>query len=172
VLYWEEDLGVKKVVVAKKKLSRLNPTIEITPICTEITEENVDSVIDGAQVVVDGLDRLNGRLVLNAACVKQRTPYVYGGVSRLRGMVTTIIPGETPCLACFHPEGPQGLGVLGITPALIANLQALETVKLITGQRPSLAGRLLLFNGNDMKCRVYDIKKNERCNVCSQKLLS
>jgi len=172
VLYWEEDLGVKKVTVAKKKLSRLNTTIEITPICTEITEENVDSVIDGAQVVVDGLDRLNGRLVLNAACVKQRTPYVYGGVSRLRGMVTTIIPGETPCLACFHPEGPQGLGVLGITPALIANLQALETVKLITGQRPSLAGRVLLFNGNDMKCRVYDIKKNERCNVCSQKLLS
>jgi adenylyltransferase/sulfurtransferase len=172
VLYWEEDVGMTKVVVAQKKLSRLNPTIEITPICAEITEENVHSMIGGAQVVVDGLDRLNGRLVLNAACVKQRIPYVYGGVSRLRGMVTTIIPGKTPCLACFHPEGPQGLGVLGITPALIANLQALETVKLITGQRPSLAGRLLLFNGNDMKCRVYDIKKNERCNVCSQKLLS
>jgi molybdopterin/thiamine biosynthesis adenylyltransferase len=170
VLYWEEDVGMKKVVVAKKKLSRLNPTIEITPICAEITGENVHSIIGGAQVVVDGLDRLNGRLVLNAACVKQRIPYVYGGVSRLRGMVTTIIPGETPCLACFNPEGPRGLGVLGITPALIANLQALEAVKLIIGQRPSLAGRLLLFNGNDMKCRVYDIERNERCNVCSQGL--
>ncbi|OPY79301.1 MAG: Molybdopterin-synthase adenylyltransferase [Syntrophorhabdus sp. PtaU1.Bin058] len=168
VLYWEEDLGARKVTVAQKKLSRLNPAIEITPICTEITEENVDNVIDGAQVVVDGLDRLSGRLALNAACVKKGTPYVYGGVSRLRGMVTTIIPGETPCLACFNPEGPQGLGVLGITPALIANLQALETIKLITGRRPSLAGKLLLFNGNDMKCRIYDIEKNLCCNVCSQ----
>jgi adenylyltransferase/sulfurtransferase len=170
VLYWEEDVGMKKVEVARKKLSRLNPKIEITPICAEITEENVHSIIGGAQVVVDGLDRLNGRLVLNTACVKQGIPYVYGGVSRLRGMVTTIIPGETPCLACFNPEGPEGLGVLGITPALIADLQALETVKLITGQRPSLAGRLLLFNGNDMKCRIYDIERNERCSICSQGL--
>lgn len=170
VLYWEEDVGMKKVTVAQKKLSRLNPTIEITPICAEITDENVHSIIDGAQVAVDGLDRLDGRLVLNAACVKQRIPYVYGGVSRLRGMVTTIIPGETPCLACFNPEGPRGLGVLGITPALIANLQALEAIKLIIGQRPSLAGKLLLFNGNDMKCRIYDIERNERCNVCSQGL--
>jgi molybdopterin-synthase adenylyltransferase len=172
VLYWEEDIGAKKVEVAQKKLSKLNPTIEITPIYAEITEENVYSVIDGAQVVVDGLDRLNARLVLNAACVKQKIPYVYGGVSRLRGMVTTIIPGETPCLACFNPEGPRGLGVLGITPALIANLQALETIKLIIGQRPSLAGKLLLFNGNDMKFRVYDIEKNVGCKVCSQGLLS
>jgi adenylyltransferase/sulfurtransferase len=167
VLYWEEDIGVKKVEVARKKLSRLNPGTEITPISAEITEENIDSIIEKAHVVVDGLDRLNVRLVVNRACVKHRIPYIYGGVSRLRGMVTTIIPGETPCLACFNPEGPQGLGVLGITPALIGDLQALETIKLITGQKPSLAGRLLLFNGDEMKFRIFDIEKNEHCRVCS-----
>jgi len=167
VLYWEEDIGAKKVVVAQKKLSKLNPTIEINPICAEITGQNIINAIKGAQVVVDGLDKLDARLVVNTACVQQRIPYIYGGVSRLRGMVTTIIPGETPCLACFHPEGPRGLGVLGITPALIANLQALETIKLLIGKSPSLAGKLLLFNGNDLKFRVYDIEKNERCKVCS-----
>lgn len=172
VLYWEEDIGEKKVAVAQKKLSKLNPTVEITPIHAEITEQNVSSLIDGVQVVVDGLDKLDTRLVVNAACVKQKIPYIYGGVSRLRGMITTIIPGETPCLACLNPEGPRGLGVLGIAPGLIANLQALETIKLILGQSPSLAGKLLLFNGNDMKFRVYDIVKNERCKVCSQGLLS
>jgi molybdopterin/thiamine biosynthesis adenylyltransferase len=172
VLYWEEDIGKKKVAVAQKKLTQLNPTVEITPIHAEITEQNVSRLIDGAQVVVDGLDTLDARLVLNSACVQQKTPYIYGGVSRLRGMITTIIPGETPCLACFNPEGPRGRGVLGVTPALIANLQALETMKLIIGQSPSLAGKLLLFNGNDAKFRVYDIEKNEHCPVCSQGLTS
>jgi molybdopterin-synthase adenylyltransferase len=167
VLYWEEDIGAEKVAVAQKKLSRLNPTIEITPVRAEITEENASSIISGADVVVDGLDKLEARLAINRACVTQKTPYVYGGVSRLRGMMTTIIPGVTPCLACFDPEGPRGLGVLGVTPALIANLQALETIKLLTGEKPSLAGKLLLFNGDDVKFRVYDIGKNEGCQVCS-----
>jgi molybdopterin-synthase adenylyltransferase len=167
VLYWEEDIGAEKVAVAQKKLSRLNPTIEITPVCAEITEQNASSIISGADVVVDGLDKLEARLAINRACVSQKTPYVYGGVSRLRGMMTTIIPGVTPCLACFDPEGPRGLGVLGVTPALIANLQALETIKLLTGEKPSLAGKLLLFNGDDLKFRVYDIGRNEGCQVCS-----
>jgi adenylyltransferase/sulfurtransferase len=167
VLYWEEDIGAEKVAVAQKKLSKLNPTIEIIPVRAEITEENASSIISGADVVVDGLDKLEARLAINRACVRQKIPYVYGGVSRLRGMMTTIIPGVTPCLACFSPEGPRGLGVLGVTPALIANLQALETIKLLTGQAPSLAGKLLLFNGDDVKFRVYDIGKNEECEVCS-----
>ena len=170
VLYWEEDIGEEKVLVARKKLSKLNPTVEIMPVRAEIREENASSIISGADVVVDGLDKLEARLAINRACVRQKTPYVYGGVSRLRGMLTTIIPGVTPCLACFSPEGPRGLGVLGVTPALIANLQALETIKLLTGEKPSLAGKLLLFNGDDIKFRVYDIGKNEGCEVCSQGL--
>lgn len=167
VLYWEEDIGEKKVVAAQRKLSKLNPTVEIIPVFVKITEENVFSIISEAQVVVDGLDNLASRLVVNSACVKQKKPYIYGGVSRLRGMVTTIIPGKTPCLACIHPEGVKGLGVLGVVPPLIANIQALETIKLIIGHSPSLAGRLLSFNGNNMKFRVYDIKRNENCPVCS-----
>ena len=167
VLYWDEDIGTKKVVVAQKKLSRLNPTVEITPMHAEITEQNISRLIDGAQVVVDGLDTKEDRLVVNSACVQQKIPYIYGGVSRLRGMITTIIPGETPCLACLNPEGPRGRGVLGVTPAIIANVQALETIKVIIGQIPSLAGKLLVFNGNDTKFRVYDIEKNEQCPVCS-----
>ena len=167
ILFWEEDIGEKKVVAAQRKLSKLNPTVEIIPTFTKITVENAFSIIDGVQVVVDGLDNLASRLVVNSACVKQKTPYIYGGVSRLRGMITTVIPGETPCLACIFPEGGRSLGVLGVTPALIANLQALEAIKIIIGHSPSLAGRLLLFNGDDMKFRVYGIKRNESCQICS-----
>jgi molybdopterin/thiamine biosynthesis adenylyltransferase len=167
ILYWEEDIGRKKVEVAQRKLSRLNPLVQITPVFAKITEENVTSLINGAQVVVDGLDNSASRLVVNSACVKQKIPYIYGGVSRLRGMITTVIPGQTPCLACLSPEGAGGLGVLGVTPAVIADLQALEAIKLLTGRSPSLAGRLLLFNGDDMKFRVREITRNESCPVCS-----
>ena len=170
ILYWEDEIGERKVVVAQRKLSKLNPTVEITPIFAKIMEENVLSIIDGAQVVVDGLDNSATRLVVNSACIKQKIPYIYGGVSRLRGMITTIIPGQTPCLACLSPEGVGGLGVLGITPALIANLQALEAIKLLIGHSPSLAGKLLLFNGDDMKFQVHEIRRNESCPVCSPTL--
>ena len=171
VLYSEEDRGEKKVLVAQRKLSHLNPAIEILPTFAKITKENVFRVIHDVQVVVDGLDNLSTRLMVNAACVKRKIPYIYGGVSRLRGMVTTIIPGKTPCLACVYPEGSQGkggLGVLGVLPGLIANLQALEAIKLLIGQTPSLAGKLFMFNGNEMKFRIDEIKRNESCKVCSQ----
>lgn len=174
VLYWEDEIGEKKVVAAQRKLSKLNPWVEIIPIFSKITEENVFSIIDEVQVVVDGLDNLEARLTVNSACVKHKIPYIYGGVSRLRGMITTIIPGKTPCLACVYPErsqGREGLGVLGLIPALIANLQSLECIKLIIGHNPSLAGKLLMLNGDDMKFRVYEIKKNESCMVCSIALL-
>jgi molybdopterin/thiamine biosynthesis adenylyltransferase len=174
VLYCEEDIGEKKVVVAQRKLSKLNATVEIIPIFTQITKENILSIMDGAQIVVDGLDNLATRLIVNSACVQHKTPYIYGGVSRLRGMITTIIPGETPCLACIYPKGSQGgggSGVLGVTPALIANLQALESIKLLIGQSSSLAGKLLRFNGNDTKFQIHDIKRNESCKVCSKGML-
>ncbi|MBC8273941.1 MAG: HesA/MoeB/ThiF family protein [Chloroflexi bacterium] len=173
ILYWEDEIGDRKVVVAQRKLSKLNPSVEITPIFAKITNENVLGIIDRSQVVVDGLDNSATRLVVNSACIKQNIPYIYGGVSRLRGMITTIIPGQTPCLACLLPEsveGLGGLGVLGVTPALIANLQALEVIKLLIGHSPSLAGKLLIFNGDDIKFRVYEIRRNENCPVCSQAL--
>jgi len=170
ILYGEEDIGKKKVIVAKRKLSRLNSKVEITPVLAKITEENALSLIDGAQVVIDGLDNSVTRLVVNSACVKQKIAYIYGGVSRLRGMVTTIIPGQTPCLACLRPEGAGGLGVLGVTPAIIASLQALEAIKLLIGRSPALAGKLLLFNGDDMKFQLLEIRRNESCPVCSPTL--
>ncbi len=167
ILYREDEIGERKVVVAQKRLSRLNPAVAITPVFAEITAENIPSIIDGAQVVVDGLDNLATRLVVNSACIKLKIPYIYGGVSRLRGMVTTIIPGQTPCLSCLSPEGSVGLGVLGMLPALIANIQALEAVKILIGHRPSLAGGLLSFNGDEMKFQVRQISRNESCPVCT-----
>jgi molybdopterin/thiamine biosynthesis adenylyltransferase len=151
-------------------LSKLNTAIKIIPLFTKVTEQNVSSIISGNEVVVDGLDNLVTRHIVNSACVRHKIPYIYGGVSRLRGMMTTIIPGKTACLACVYPERSQEegrLGVLGVIPSLIANFQSLEAIKLLIGQPPSFEGKLLRFNGNDLKFRMDDIKKNEACKVCS-----
>jgi molybdopterin/thiamine biosynthesis adenylyltransferase len=169
ILYSQDDIGEKKVVAASRRLNKLNSSVHIDPLFSEIKEDNVLGIISGAQVVLDGTDNLASRLILNAGCVELKIPFIVGGVSRLRGMVTTIIPGETPCLACLQPEGLRGLGVLGVIPALIANIQTLEAIKLLVGHKPALAGRLLLLNGDDMKFRNYEIQRNESCQVCSSK---
>ena len=170
VLYGEEDAGKKKVLVAQKKMSKLNPKGKILPLFSRITKENAFDIISGVQVVLDGLDNFETRMLVNSACVKHKTPYIHGGVSRFRGLVTTIIPGETACLACLCPEGSsggKGLGVIGAVPPVVANIQALEAIKLIIGKGASLAGKMLRFNGNDMKFRIEEIKRNESCKVCS-----
>jgi adenylyltransferase/sulfurtransferase len=110
---------------------------------------------------------MNTRLLVNSACINQRIPFIYAGVSMFRGMLTTIIPGKTPCLACVSPEGVSGRGVFGAVPGIIANLQVLEAVKLITGQAPIMAGRLLVFHGDNMDIKTYQINKNPSCPVCS-----
>jgi len=169
VLYGEEEIGEKKVFVAQRKLSKLNPRAEIIPVFARIAENNISEFMAGAQVVLDGLDNFPTRLAVNSACIRHRIPFVHGGVSRFRGLVTTIIPGETACLACLYPEGSpggEGLGVLGVIPAVIANIQALEAIKLLIGYGPSLAGKLFRFNGNDMKFRIDELQRNENCGVC------
>ena len=170
VLYCEEEIGEKKVIVAQRKLSKLNSRTEIIPVFARVTEENISDFMAGAQVVLDGLDNFSTRLIVNSACIRQRIPFIHGGVSRFRGLVTTIIPGETACLACLYPEGSpggEGVGVLGVIPAVVANIQALEAIKLIIGHGPSLAGKLLRFNGNDMKFWIHEIERNKGCKVCS-----
>jgi molybdopterin-synthase adenylyltransferase len=168
ILYWEEDIGKKKVSVASDKLSRLNPDITITAVDSQITSSNADSIIQLADIVIDGLDNMESRLILNKACIDLKKTFIYGGVSYLSGMATTIIPGSTPCLSCISSEGLVGKGVLAMSPAIIANIQAIEAIKTIIGLKPSLAGKLLTFNGEEMKFRLLDIARNENCNICGR----
>jgi molybdopterin/thiamine biosynthesis adenylyltransferase len=170
VLYGEEEIGEKKVFAAQRKLSKLNPQAEIIPVFATVKENNISQFMKGAQVVLDGLDNFSTRLIVNSACVRHKIPFIHGGVARFRGLLTTILPGETACLACLYPEGSpggEGLGVLGFIPAVIANLQALEAIKLLIGQGASLAGKVLRFNGNDMKFQINEIQRNVNCRVCS-----
>lgn len=172
VLHYDEDIGERKPFSAAEKLVKLNSSIEITPVFRKITTRNARELIKGANLVIDGLDNLKTRLIVNKACVAEGIAFIHGGVYGLFGEVTTILPGRTPCLACIFPEFPHGkleLPVFGVTPSLIAILQVTEAIKLLAGFGSLLTGKMLYFNGDTMDFTLCDLTKNQNCRVCGTK---
>jgi molybdopterin/thiamine biosynthesis adenylyltransferase len=169
ILCWQRDIGRFKADVAKEKLVALNPEIKFEALTTEITKNGVHDIIGDADVVVDGLDNWRTRFVINDHCVMQGIPFVHAGVSALHGQMITIIPGKGPCLRCIFPKEPpevERVPVLGATPALLAALQVMETVKLITGIGETLVGRMLFLNGKEMEFETVEIKRSVKCPIC------
>lgn len=170
ILGWQKDVGKFKVEVAREKLKALNPEIRVEAIVAEITRDNVHDVIGDVDVVVDGQDNWRTRFIINEYCVTSNIPFIHAGVSSLHGQMTTIVPGEGPCLRCVFPKDPpehREIPVLGATPALFASLQVMETVKLVTGIGRLLVGRMLFVNGEEMVFETVEVKRNTKCPVCS-----
>ena len=171
ILGGQEDIGRPKVDVVKEKLHTLNSEIEIKALNMKITAENACDLIKGSDVVVDAMDNWKTRFDLNNACVESRIPLVHAGIHSLSGQITTIVPGEGPCLQCIIPKPPpevRPFPVLGATPGFFATLQVMEVVKLILRIGIPLIGRLLLFSGEDMSCSVVQVSRNPECPVCSR----
>ena len=155
ILYAENDIDQPKVKVAKQKLEALNSEIEIIPFYTFICTENALEIITDFDVVVDASDNFPTRYLVNDACVILKKPLVYGALHAFEGQVSVFNYQGGPTYRCLFPEMPNPEeipdcnenGVLGIIPGIIGSLQALETVKIITGIGETLSGKLLLFDG-------------------------
>lgn len=172
ILHLELDVGRSKAGSAVEKLYAINPNVKVDSMLKRITPKNVGKLIKGADVVVDGMDNYPIRYLLNEVCVRNRIPFVHGAVEGLVGQLMTVAPGKGPCLKCLVPQEPPKkpvFPVLGATPGVIGCLQAMETIKLITGVGEPLVGRLLIFNGSDMTFEEMEIKRNPRCPVCSKR---
>jgi adenylyltransferase/sulfurtransferase len=101
--------------------------------------------------------------------VRNRIPFVHGAVEGLVGQLATILPGRGPCLRCIVPKEPPArpfFPVLGVTPGTIGCLQAAEAIKIITGMGKPLAGKMLIFNGEDMTFDIMEIRRDPNCPVC------
>ena len=168
VLHWETDLGRPKVESAAEKLARLNPEVQVEPLALEIDQDSVIELVRGCDLVLDAMDNFDTRHLINRACVEAKTPFIYGGVHGLTGMVTTFVPGETGCLACLFPGTlpAEVFPVLGATPGVIACLQATEAVKYLVGLEGLLTGRLLIYNGQEMTFHEVELSPNQECPVC------
>lgn len=172
-IYDVDVLGVPKVEAAKRRLGRLNPFIEIDAVPMPVTPGNSKKLIKGVNIVMDALDAMAPRYALNRACNELNIPFIHGGVIMQSGTVSTILPGKTACLECFQgsirDEDLQSCAVLGVHPSvisMIASIQVSEAVKIILGQDPVLASKLLFADLSDLSVDKIQLSKLENCPVC------
>ena len=172
-LYGVDVVGYPKVEAAASRLRRLNPYIEVEPIPLSLNPNNAERILRGADVVVDGLDSMSPRYAVNRACVRLSIPYVFGAVITNIGNLSTIVPGETACLECFHggvdDASLPSCAVVGVNPSIIgivASIQASEAVRVILGRKPNLANALLFCDLKDLTFERIELARAETCPVC------
>ena len=173
ILYTAADLHYPKVEVATKRLGQVNPLIKVEAISENVNSSNVERLIEGVDCVVDGLDNMLTRYIVNWACVKTGIPYVFGAAIGIEGNISVFAPPETGCLECLMPnlldsqmQTCNTRGVVGATPGIVGSLQAMETIKLLTDTGSTLKNKLLVCDFNDMDFTTIGITKNLCCPVC------
>jgi len=180
ILFDEEDIrrGLPKAIAAAEKLRLINSEINVEPVVADLTAENIEKIIKGADIVLDGTDNFETRFLINDACVKLGIPWIYGGVVATYGMSFAIIPGETPCLKCFITELPgpgssptcDTVGVLGTAVNMVASIEVTEGLKILLGKQEALIRKLIYLDAWYGTWNVYELKKgNTRCPVCDDR---
>ncbi|MBE9573654.1 MAG: HesA/MoeB/ThiF family protein [Proteobacteria bacterium] len=169
ILHWDNDIGRSKVESAAEKLKRLNPEVEIEAIEETITEANLGELLTGFDLIVDAMDNLPTRYLLNKAALDNNIPFFHGAIYGFEGRAMTIIPHKTACLRCVYrgviPE--EKFPVIGVTPAVIGCIQATEVIKYIVGIGELLTNKLLNYDALNMEFTEFRVKKDPHCEHCS-----
>src|SRR4030043_9122 len=173
ILYTTDDLHYPKAEIAAEQLMKLNPLLKAEPVSENLHAGNVEALLSGVDCVVDGLDNMITRYLVNRACVKLGVPYVFGAAIGIEGNLSVFAPPNTPCLECILPNLSDNdllkcstRGVLGATPGIIGAMQAMETIKVLTGIGTPLKGKLMVGDFNDMTFTTINISKREGCPAC------
>lgn len=178
-LFKESDAAERlpKAIAAKTRIAEINSEIEVEAIIADVNNSNVESLIDGCDLVLDGTDNFQVRYLLNDACVKHGKTWIYGAAVSSYGTTMTIIPGETPCLRCIFDEMPDAgssptcdtSGVIMPIIATVSATQVSEALKILVGDTSSLHGSLMQFDvwANDRQ-RIRLGKPNPDCKTCGQ----
>jgi molybdopterin-synthase adenylyltransferase len=147
-LFKESDAAERlpKAIAAKERIAEINSDIEVEAIVADINNSNIESLIDGCDIVLDGSDNFQVRYLVNDACVKHGKPWIYGAAVSSYGTTMTVLPGETPCLRCIFEEMPDAgsaptcdtAGVIMPIILSIASVQVAEAIKFLVGDAASL----------------------------------
>jgi molybdopterin-synthase adenylyltransferase len=181
IMFEESDASERlpKPVAAARRIARVNSRVEVEPIVTDVNFENVEELIAGADVVLDGTDNFEIRYLINDACVKSGVPWVYGAAVGSYGLTMTVVPRETPCLRCVLPEMPEPgsgptcdtAGVIMPIISIIGSIQSAEAMKLIVGETDKLHGSLIRidvwdFQFNRMGLASFSDRRD--CPACGK----
>jgi molybdopterin/thiamine biosynthesis adenylyltransferase len=174
ILYGLDDLHYPKAEVAAQRLEKLNPLLKAEPLSENVNPSNVEKLLAGVDLVIDGLDNMSTRYLINRTCVKMGVPYVFGAAIGIEGNLSVFAPPETGCLECLLPNiSDDNLmkcdtrGVLGATPGIIGAMQAMEGIKVLAGMGSPLKGKLMVCDFNDMSFTTVDTSKAAKCPACN-----
>ena len=176
VLFDEEDLaaGLPKAVAAANKLRKINSSIEIEPIVTDFDCDNARSLADGVDLILDGTDNFETRMLLNDLSHETGIPWVYGGCIGAEGQTMTILPGETACLRCLMQETPppgttptcDTAGILGGIVNVVASIQSVEAIKILSGNRDAVSRVLTVVDLWDNRVRQMKLDALRAAGNC------
>lgn len=181
VLYDEDDLAaaLPKAVAAERKLRKINSQIEIEGVVADVDHTNIDRLAGDVEVLLDGTDNFEIRFLLNDYAVKHGKPWVYGGCIGAEGQTMTILPGETACLRCLMQEAPppgtlptcDTAGILGPIVNVVASLQALEAMKILSGHPEAVQRKLTvleLWDNQIRQVKVDSLRDQGDCPTCNR----
>jgi molybdopterin/thiamine biosynthesis adenylyltransferase/rhodanese-related sulfurtransferase len=176
VIHTTDRIGVPKVDSAEETISAINPDVEVVKYPVRLDASNIVEIIEGYDVIVDGLDNFPTRYLLNDASVRLDIPVVSAAILGFDGQLSVFAPHDGPCYRCLFPEPPPAElapscganGVLGVLPGTMGLLQATEVVKLIIGEGDPLIGRLLLYDALAATFTEVKVHRDPNCPICSR----
>ncbi len=181
VLFTEDDVAAQlpKAIAAAEKLRRINSAVEIEPIVADVDHTNIAKLCENVDMIVDGTDNFEIRFLINDFSVKHGLPWVYGGCLGAEGQSMTILPGETACLRCLMQECPppgstptcDTAGIVGPIVNVIASIEALEAIKVLSGNREAVSRQLTVVEMWDNCFRQVDIsslREQVDCPTCKR----
>jgi len=178
-LFEEEDAerGLPKAVAARERLRRINSDVAVEGIVADLTADNADDLIRGADLVLDGTDNFETRFLVNDVCVRVGVPWVYGACVGSYGLALLVRPGKTPCLRCLLEERPapgsgptcDTVGVVAPVVHVVAGIQAAEALKLLAGRVESLLPGMATVDVWQGVFEVMDLTGTApRCPGCTE----
>jgi molybdopterin/thiamine biosynthesis adenylyltransferase len=177
IAHTSDRVGMSKVESAKLMAQALNPEVDFIAHEQRFSDEELDALIQEADLVMECTDNFKTRQQLNRICFKHSVPMVSAAAIRFNGQVTVydFRESSSPCYACqydpsdnLQPDNCATLGVLSTVVGSIGMMQAHEALKLLLGIGRSLVGRLLLFDGRDTQWQEFKLSKNPHCSVCAK----
>jgi molybdopterin/thiamine biosynthesis adenylyltransferase/rhodanese-related sulfurtransferase len=176
VIHSTQSIGIPKVDSAEESIHALNPDVRVVKYPVRLDASNIMEIIDGYDVIVDGVDNFPTRYLLNDATVRLRIPVVSASILGFDGQLSVFAPYEGPCYRCLFREPPPAElapscganGVLGVLPGTMGLLQATEVVKLIVGIGDPAIGRLLLYDALAATLSEVKVHRDPACPICSR----
>lgn len=180
-LFDEEDINknLPKAIAAQNKLQKINSQVEVDAMVIDLNPSNIETVLENANVVIDGTDNFETRFLINDYCVKQGIPWIYGACIGSVGLTMNIIPSNTPCLRCVLPTIPpfgttetcDTEGIIAPIASMVASVQAAEALKILTENYDALSKGLVktdLWRNETRRLHVEGVLEKSDCITCKQ----